>query len=235
MIKALTWDVFGTVVDWSGTIVRAGMAAVPGTTEKFWLEFAETWASKYNDLVWRSREGEGWTRLGPYMESAFYDVAYEKMLDLTYVLDRKPDLPTTWNRLDPWEDATAGFAKLHGHVDQVALTNADDDMLKEIARHTKLPWTSLVGSNRAKAFKPDHKIYRSALDALGLQPSEVMMVAAHTFDIDEASKLGFRTALIARKGEGGSDPADLKHKPDIIADDINAFAEELLSHDLPDR
>lgn len=170
-----------------------------------------------------------WAPLDGLLQDGFYVVAREHETDL--LSDRYEVLDSAWSRLQPWPDAVSGFEKLRRKFTLAALTNANIEMLESLSK--TLPWDVLLSAELVHKYKPDPEIYQMALDNLALPASEVCMVASHTFDLNAAHKLGFKTALIQREGEPGSDPKGLNHTA-IIANSIEKLAEFLFILDCHD-
>lgn len=224
-IKALTFDVFGTVVDPKGSLVAECVRLLPDV-QLDWGKFAEDWIDQYGQRVGAL---DHWRPLDSLLVDGFYAVAATRP-----ELDDMPgpaamELSTAWTRLKPWPDAVAGFAAMSGSVKMYAMTNANRRMLARLARHTGLPWSGLLSGEDAKAYKPDDAVYRTAITTLNLQPGEICMVAAHCFDLNAAKRHGYKTALIAREGERGSNVIELDHVADWVAPDIHAFSRAFLA------
>jgi 2-haloacid dehalogenase len=218
-VDALAFDVFGTVVDWRGSIIAEGQRLFGDTTD--WPAFADAWSHAYGKFV---TSANNWTNLDKALERACRELAPK------YGIPDPGELATVWNRLRAWPDAITGFARLHPHYTLAALTNANIVMLYQLADSTGLPWDRLLSAEVARAYKPDPAIYQMAIEELGLHPNRVMMVAAHTFDLNAAHKAGMRTALITRAGEPGSNPSGLDHEADVIAPDLEAFSQAMVVH-----
>jgi 2-haloacid dehalogenase len=223
-IDALTFDVFGTVADWKGTIVAEGKRIARGRLPGMnWEAFAETWAIAYGKTVARMVE---WVNLDVLLATAYDRIAPGFGLEVL-APGEGAELSRVWSRLRPWPDAVTGFARLHRRSCLAALTNANVAMLDDLARATGLPWDRLFSAESVRCYKPAADVYLMALDRLGLPAGRVMMVASHTYDVNAAHRLGMRTALIRRESEWGSDVKDLDHEPEIIANDLEDFARTL--------
>ena len=201
-VKALVFDVFGTVVDWRGSIIREGQAL--GRRKKLkvdWPAFADAWRAGYRPAMARVRSGElPWTKID--------------------------DL----HRLKPWPDARAGLAKLKRKHVIATLSNGNVALLTNMAKHAKLPWDCILSAEVVRHYKPDPETYLGAADLLGVKPAELMMVAAHKDDLHAARACGLKTAFVPRPKEYG--PAvkpDVSRDPafDIHARDFNDLARQL--------
>lgn len=220
---ALTFDVFGTLVDWRGGITYEGTALYPDLD---WNAVAERWMQEYGRSVSKLTE---WVHLELILKNAFHKFAHEFGIDLEFV----GEFPSVWERLRAWPDALAGFAKLRNKVSLVALSNANVSMMSSLEITSGLRFDHVCVGEQTKAYKPAPAVYQNAVKRLKLEPSSIMMVAAHTFDLNAAKKQGFRTALITRKGEPGSDPSGLDHYADLIAPNVSVLADFILSMPAP--
>lgn len=222
IVEALAFDVFGTVADWRGTIAAEGQRIAGDAVD--WNAFAVKWSKAYGESLAAMTD---WTNLDVMLAASFYRLAAPTGLLQSLPLASLHELATTWSRLKPWPDAATGFDLLKGRYTLAAFTNANHAMLESLAKSTGLPWSCLLSAETDKEYKPDSGIYLMALRELCLPPEKIMLVASHTFDLNAARSLGFKTALIARPSEPGSDPKGLDHEADIVASDLIEFAEIL--------
>jgi 2-haloacid dehalogenase len=220
-VKALTFDVFGTVVDWRGSIVRD--CTKFGTERGInldWATFADTWRGAYRPSMDRVRRGElPWTNL---------DTLHRMVLDellvkfgISGLSEADIDhLNRVWHRLDPWPDAVEGLTRLRKRFVLATLSNGNVALLTNMAKYGGLPWDCILSAELAKHYKPDPETYKTAADLLGLRPEQVMMVAAHKDDLRAAQRVGLKAAFVTRPYERGPD-----HTPDLTPDpgfDVNA-------------
>jgi len=230
-VKALVFDVFGTVVDWRGSIIREGQAL--GRRKKLkvdWPAFADAWRAGYRPAMARVRSGElPWTKI---------DDLHRLILDdllLRFPLGRLAGedidhLNRVWHRLKPWPDARAGLARLKRRHVIATLSNGNVALLTNMAKHAKLPWDCILSAEVVRHYKPDPETYLGAADLLGVKPAELMMVAAHKDDLHAARACGLKTAFVPRPKEYG--PAvkpDVSRDPafDLHARDFNDLARQL--------
>ena len=201
-VKALVYDVFGTVVDWRKGVARdAERILKPLGYNLDWIAFADAWRSLYQPTMEEIRSGRA-----PFVK---LDILHRRMLDQIRPkfglekLDSKvaDDLNLAWHRLDVWPDVPAGFARLHNKFILAPCSNGNIALMVDIKRRNNLPWDTILGSEIARDFKPKAQVYLMSAAALNLQPSEVMMVAAHSDDLHQAALNGLRTAHVARPQE----------------------------------
>ena len=231
-VKALTFDVFGTVVDWRGAIIRdGGRLGEKRGLKVDWAAFADAWRAGYGPAMDRVRIGElPWTRI---------DELHRMILD--EILDRfgisglqeseKRALNLVWHRLDPWPDAVGGLLRLKSKYLIATLSNGNMSLLANMAKYGGLPWDCILSAELAHHYKPDPEAYLCAVDLLGCQPDEVVMVAAHKGDLRAASGVGMKTAYVMRPLEHGPEKGpDLAADSDFdyIARDFHELADQLL-------
>ena len=231
-IKALAFDVFGTVVDYRSTISREGLAlnAVKGLSVD-WAHFADAWRGRYRPNMDRVMRGElPWTNL-----DGLHRMALDELLAEFGVADQlserdKDDLNRVWHRLEPWPDSVAGLARLKRQYTLATLSNGNVALLVDMAKHSGLPWDVIFSAELTRAYKPDPATYQMAPRLLGLEPGEVMLVAAHQSDLRAAQAQGLRAAFVPRPLEFGPEhPADPTPDPafDLVASDFLDLADQL--------
>ncbi|MDH3376646.1 MAG: haloacid dehalogenase type II [Gammaproteobacteria bacterium] len=230
-IKALTFDVFGTVVDWRGSIVVEGahMNRERGWNVD-WAAFADAWRALYQPSMSEVRDGKRpWVRLDDLHRESLETLIPQYGLEDLDTAERE-QLNCVWHRLQPWPDAVAGLMRLKRKFVLATLSNGNIALLVNMAKHAKLPWDAILGAEVARHYKRQPEAYLITAELLGLQPDQCLMVAAHNDDLVTAAGLGFRTAFVARPTEyGPAQTTDLRaeHEFDIIADDFNALATTL--------
>ena len=229
-VKALFFDVFGTLVDWRTGIAREARDFLsPRGIELDWLAFADAWRGEYQPAMEEVRTGR--------IPFARFDVIHRKMLDriaakfgLGNVGDADRDeLTLTWHKLDAWPDVNRGLARLHEKYLLAPVSNGNISLMVDLARRNGFPWDAILGAEIAGDYKPKPRVYLAAAEALALQPGECMMVAAHSFDLAAAADCGLRTGHVARPNEKG--PGKGESAPtvpvDAAADSLEHLAQEL--------
>jgi 2-haloacid dehalogenase len=203
-VKALCFDIFGTVVDWRTSITREGQLlqqrlALPAQD---WAAFADDWRAGYQPAMHEVRTGAlPWTDIDGLHRRILDRVLAQRGLVLTEA--DAADFNRVWHRLMPWPDTVAGLYKLKQRFTITSLSNGNVALLINMARHAGLPWDTVLSAELFQHYKPDPEVYLGAARLLGLAPQEVMMVAAHPSDLRAAAACGLRTGYVARPLERG--------------------------------
>ena len=230
-LKALAFDVFGTVVDWRGSVIREGEALgrEKGLEGVDWPAFADAWRGRYAPSMDRVRNGEiPWKNL-----DALHRASLEELLDefgiegLTE--EEKDHLNKAWHRLAPWPDSVEGLTRLKKTYTITTLSNGNVALLNDMAKGAGLPWDLILSAEIVRHYKPDGETYLMVPDLLGLRPEQTMLVAAHPSDLRAAREHGLRTAYVVRPDEWGPDwqPEPPDPSFDINAGDFLELAEKL--------
>jgi len=231
-VQALTFDVFGTVVDWRSSIIREGEAL--GRRKGFagvdWAAFADGWRAMYQPAMSRVRKGEvPWTKLDDlHRQSLDRLLAEFRVTGLTE--DEVDDLNRAWHRLDPWPDSVAGLMRLRRKYVLATLSNGNVALIVNMARRAGLPWDAVLGAEVARHYKPEPEAYLTTASMLGLRPEQCLMVAAHNGDLAAAGAVGLRTAFVVRPTEHGpTQTTDLRaERPwDVVASSFEDLADKL--------
>lgn len=230
-VEALTFDVFGTLVDWrSGVIAQATrLGAVRGVGAD-WGRLADEWRGLYAPYMGRVRMGElPWTNFDRLHRMSLDEVLQEMGVKGFDAADRD-ELTHAWERLPAWPGAAEGLERLQRRYVVSTLSNGNRTQQEALIRFARLPIQRIQSAEDFRHYKPDPEVYQGAAKALGLTPDRVMMVAAHKGDLRAAQAAGLRTAFIERPLEKGpSGGADVLPDPDsdIQAADYNDLATQL--------
>jgi 2-haloacid dehalogenase len=233
-VKALFFDVFGTLVDWRTSIAREAEAILkPQGYALDWLAFADAWRGEYQGGMDEVRSG----RIPFCKLDVLHRRNLERILPRFHLDDGKLsedvlcDLNLAWHRLDAWPDVARGLHRLKRRYRLAPVSNGNISLMVDLARRNDLPWDAILGSEIAGDYKPKPRVYLAAAEAFDLEPNECMMVAAHTNDLMAAAALSLRTGHIARPNERGpgrgeaapSEPVDVAVKSmDELADQLAA-------------
>ena len=224
--KVLAFDIFGTVVDWHGSIVREVQALYPHVDAN---AFALAWRAGYQPAMARVRSGElGWTRI-----DELHRLILEGLLPqfgLTHLNEaERVHLNRVWHRLDAWPDSVAGLTRLKQRFTICSLSNGNLGLLTNMAKRAGLPWDCVLSAEVFRAYKPDPATYLGVAQVFDLEPHQVMLCAAHHDDLDAARVCGLHTAYIERPMEfGASQIKDVSPQDhDLHARDLTALADLL--------
>ena len=230
-VRALTFDVFGTVVDWRGSIIREGqlLAARKGYNVD-WARFADSWRSGYGPAMNKVRSGElPWTKIDDLhrmiLDGLVDEYSLSGMSEAELV-----HFNEAWHRLSPWPDTVSGLNKLKSKYVITTLSNGNVSLLTHMAKNGGLPWDAILSAELSGHYKPDPEAYLKAADLLSLKPEQVMMVAAHPGDLRAAARTGLKTAYVIRpleRGPGRPVNRNPDGEFDYTAEDFNDLARQL--------
>jgi 2-haloacid dehalogenase len=230
-VKALTFDVFGTVVDWRSSVIREGEELAKRKGLKVdWAKFADAWRGGYGPSMNRVRGGElPWMKIDD-LHRLILDGLLEQFNIVGLSEAEKDHFNRAWHRLTPWPDAVPGLTSLKKKFIITTLSNGNVALLTNMAKNAGLPWDAILSAELARRYKPDKEVYLTAADLLGLRPEQVMMVAAHKGDLHAAKSVGFKAAFVPRPLESGPNvKRDLTPDPsfEVVAKDFVDLAEQL--------
>jgi 2-haloacid dehalogenase len=230
-LRALVFDVFGTVVDWRGSLIREGEALAErlDIAHVDWAAFADAWRAGYQPAMARVRRGElPWTAI---------DVLHRGILDglldrhqIALPEDEAQAFNLAWHRLEPWPDSRCGLLSLKSRWPVVTLSNGNVSLLVDMARHAGLPWDAIFSAELFGHYKPDPEVYLGAARLLAAEPAQLLMVAAHPGDLRAAARCGLRTAYVRRPLEHGASGAMEASTPgefDVEVDSLTELARAL--------
>lgn len=231
-VRALLFDVFGSVVDWRGSIARdlAHWGKAKGIDQD-WEALARAWRNHYQPKMQEVRSGQRPFTLLDDLHREALEILLPQfgMADLSEA--DKVYVNLVWHRLDAWPDSIAGLTRLKAKFTIAPLSNGNVALLNNMAKHAGLPWDLSLSTEWFKAYKPQPATYLGAIKVLGLQPHEVMMCAAHNDDLEAARACGLKTAFWPRPTEYGADQVkdfSAEQQWDVIASDIRDLADQLL-------
>ena len=217
-VRALTFDIFGTTVDWrAGVSAEARRLGALHGVDADWGRLADAWRGLYMPSMDRVRRGDlPWTNFD-HLHRLSLDQVLHEMGAGGFDLAASEQLTLAWERLPAWPDAAPGLERLARRFTVSTLSNGNQSQQAALIRFTGLPFQRLLSAEDFRHYKPDPEVYLGAASALGLQPGQVMMVAAHKSDLRAAQAAGLKAAFVERpleKGPGGG--SDLL--PDPLAD-----------------
>lgn len=229
-VKALFFDVFGTLVDWRRSVAReAQRILAPLGHQADWLAFADAWRGEYQPGMEEVRSGQ--------LPFCKLDVLHRRNLQRfapRFGLPNLSDdvlheLTLCWHRLDAWPDAPVALSRLKRKFLIAPVSNGNISLMVDLARRNVFSWDAILGAEVAGDYKPKPGVYLTACAAFDLAPAQCMMVAAHSSDLAAAAACGLRTGHIARPDEHG--PGTGEHAPtmrvDFAARDLAELADKL--------
>jgi 2-haloacid dehalogenase len=229
--KALIFDTFGTVVNWRGSILAEGAHwAESGGLKVDWGHFADRWRSGYGSSLEKVRRGElPWTKIDDLHRALLEELLVEfKIAGLDEATKNHWNL--VWHRLQPWSDSVAGLTRLKQRFTIAPLSNGNFSLLTDMGKHAGLPWDAILSAELFRHYKPDPETYLGAAQLLGYRPDQVMMVAAHTYDLKAARSFGLQTGFLFRPDEYGPSGNADRAQPgdfDVVANSITDLALKL--------
>jgi 2-haloacid dehalogenase len=229
-VKALFFDVFGTLVDWRRSIAREARETLePLGIVVDWLAFADAWRAQYQPAMDEVRSGS--------IPFSKLDVLHRRNLDVVLAASglghvdeaTRVRLNRGWHRLDAWPDVEPGLARLRRRYRLAPCSNGNISLMVDLARRNGFPWDAILGAEIARDYKPKAVVYLSAAAAFDCAPEEAMMVAAHASDLAAAAAAGLRTAFIARPDEHGPGGGEIRSSVpvDLSAASLPELADQL--------
>ena len=234
-IKALTFDVGGTVFDWRGAIQKeVTRLAAEQEADVDVTQFATDWRRWMFATLARVRSGELSWRNADQIHRSVLDDVLEKHSALNLSKSERDELNEVWHRLSAWTDAADAIERLRGRYTTVVLTVLSYSIVVDCSKYNRIDWDGILSCEFLGHYKTDPEAYLTALELLRVGPLEAMMVAAHARDLQGAKSAGLHTAYVHREGEsdvfpGSSDLDSVSSEFDIIAVDFLDLAGKLLA------
>ena len=227
-LRALIFDVFGTLVDWRSGVAREARAALGKSIDG--EAFADAWRAEYQPTMELVRSGS--------IPFSKLDVLHRRNLDRVLKAFGHDGLPEAaranlnlaWHRLDAWPDVGAALARLRQRYRIAPCSNGNISLMADLARRNGWHWDAILGAELARDYKPKLEVYRAACDAFDCAAHEVLMVAAHSSDLEAAARAGLRTAFIARPDEQGPGRGEMRASVavEFSAAELGALADRLI-------
>lgn len=216
-VRAMFFDVFGTLVDWRTGVAREAERALrPLGYNLDWMAFADAWRGEYQPGMEEVRSG----RI-PFSKLVVLHRSNLERFMPRFGMRNLPDevlrdLTLAWHRLDAWPDVPAALKRLRKKFLLAPVSNGNISLMVDLARRNDFPWDAILGAEVAGDYKPMPRVYLAACEALDLAPAECMMVAAHSSDLAAAATCGLRTGHVARPDEHG--PGTGETRPTVPVD-----------------
>lgn len=228
-VRALAFDVGGSVFDWQ-TAVRRDVRAL---AEKHGAdiddhEFAHTWRRRMFEMVAEVRHGDReWCNADDLHRAALDElVPLFKGFDLSP--SEKDDLTMTWHALHVWPDFPEALVRLRERYKVVVLSVLSYSILVDSSKHAGISWDGLLSCEFLGSYKPSAKAYQRCASLIRCAPNEVMMVATHPPDLAAAARAGMRTGHVMPKAEEAGSTGDTSAF-DVLARDYTDFADQMCS------
>jgi len=208
-IRGLLFDVFGTLVDWRGSLIRLAREILsPQGIALSWEAFADAWRAEYQPALEEIRSGR--------RRFVLLDELHRRNLEKVVkgfglsALDERTleELNLAWHRLDAWPDVGEGLTRLRTRFRIAPCSNGNISLVEDLSRHNRWTWDAILGAEIAGDYKPKASVYMKSAAALGCTPEETLMVAAHPMDLQAAAAVGMKTAVLARPLEHGTGKAE---------------------------
>jgi 2-haloacid dehalogenase len=236
MMRALLFDVFGTLVDWRRGVAREAAPFLLrfGREASEAGAFADAWRRRYGPAMEAVRSGRrDFTKLDVLHRENLDAVLGEFGIDPAAVPAGVLDaLNFCWHRLDPWPDVVPGLLRLKAGFIIAPLSNGNVSLMIDLSKRAGLPWDAILGAEVVRAYKPMPDAYLRTAALLDMRPSDICLVAAHESDLAAARACGLRTCFMPRPEEHGpagvtAGNSGLAGDWDLVASDCEVLATRL--------
>ncbi|KAK9481133.1 HAD-like domain-containing protein [Lipomyces japonicus] len=226
-VQGLLFDVFGTVLDWRSSIEDYLAKKAPVNfkiSSHLWKQIAEDWRTEYYKFAEHNSSDENvkdeFITLDKYQKVLIRQLVEKYNISDIWSDEELDDIANVWHHLRPWNDSVQGIKLLKSKYIVASLSNGNVRIMVDVAKHAGLLWDIIFGADIFKTYKPSSKVYLGASEYLDIRPANLVMVAAHIYDLDAAKALGFQTAYIPRPGEDNG--------LTVTADQVDYFATSLI-------
>jgi 2-haloacid dehalogenase len=229
--RALAFDVFGTVVDWRGSVIRELTAfGESHGLQQDWAQFADDWRAGYPAAMDRVRNGDlPWMKIDALHRMILDDLLERAGISMVPEADLD-ELNRAWHRLDPWPDTVEGLTQLRRSAIITTLSNGNVSLLTNMAKRAGLPWDCVISAELFRHYKPDAEAYLGCAELLDIAPGQLALVAAHPSDLRAARDAGLMTVYVARpleRGPGRRPPRVEDGEFDLVADGFGDLARQV--------
>ena len=233
-IKAVLFDVFGTVVDWRGTMVNQlnQLFQQKGIIQVNCEEFIEIWVNAYSENMKEISEGKKTFATVDALNKIALLQTLQNFALLNEFTDEEQDLICMiWHQLEPWPDSVSGINKIKTQLIIGTLSNGNIRLLEDLSKNAQIEWDVILSGESFHCYKPNPLVYQNAAKQLKLEPSEILLVASHKYDLEAAQQCGYKTAYIFRPlefktVEEGQIP--VKNEFNFVTEGIDVLAEQLM-------
>lgn len=232
-IKAVLFDVFGTVVDWRGSMVKefSELFDQKEITNINCEEFVEKWVNTYAENMRKISEGtSAFALVDELNRIALNNILREYHLFDVLTCDEREHMWLIWHWLTPWPDSVSGINALKKQFKVGTLSNGNIRLLEDLSNNAKLEWDVILSGELFHCYKPNPMVYQMAAKELGIEPSEILLVASHKYDLEAARQCGYKTAYIFRPLECQTieeEQIPKEYEFDFVIESLNDLAEKL--------
>ena len=228
-MRVLLFDVFGTLVDWRSSMIElAATAAGRAGPRADWAGIIDDWRRAYQPALDQVRQGAAWRDLDSLQRETLSRVLAERRVSLPATA--RESLVRGWRQLRAWPDSREGLDRLRRTYVTATLSNGHVALLADLLKFADLRVDAVLSAQLAASYKPDPRVYLTALDLLDCRPQDAGMVAAHPSDLRAAAAVGLRPIFVRRPLEWGpgAPPADPPALDGLLeADGLNHLADAL--------
>lgn len=230
-VKAVLFDVFGTVVDWYGTM----LSEIENLSQNKGVEldagaFVNAWRAAYRQGLADIRDGKAKKISNRMVYRAALDTLIEQHNIDGVTAEEKDYLSRIDQRFQPWPDSVLGLTRLKSKFIVGTLSNGTLVALTNMAKNTGLSWDVIFSADLLGTYKPAPETYLGAIKLLDFEPEHVMLAAAHNYDLKAAATHGMKTGFVCRPlehGPHGKNEINAEGNWDIVSDSIEELAEKL--------
>ncbi|KGP62712.1 hypothetical protein EP47_13480 [Legionella norrlandica] len=232
-IKFVLFDIFGTVVDWRGTMVKEFgiLFDQKGIRNVDCEELVEIWVNAYSENMKNISEGKNsFATVDELNERALNKTLQEFHIYNKFTEMERKQMWMIWHRLRPWPDSVFGINKIREQFKVGTLSNGNTRLLEDLSKHANIEWDAILSGELFRCYKPDPLVYQCAAIQLKLNPSEILLVASHKYDLEAAQQCGYKTAYIFRPLEFKmvkKEQISCNNGFDFVAEGIDDLAEKL--------
>lgn len=232
-IKAVLFDIFGTVVDWRETLVKEldRLFNQKGISNINSEEFVEIWVSAYSENMKQISSGQqSFALLDELNHLALNKTLQQYTIFDPFTDEEREQMWMLWHQLKPWQDSVSGISKIKKHAEVGTLSNGNIALLQNLSKNAGFDWDHILSGESFRCYKPNPSVYLNAAKKLKLQPSEILLVASHKYDLEAARQCGYQTAYIFRPLEFRTIEEEQRPKDnefDFMTDTLDDLAEQL--------
>lgn len=200
-IKAVMFDVLGTVFDWRTKMVKETdllfkLKRIANINPE---EFVESWVKEYSKRSkYISNGNMTFVTVDENISISLSTTLQNYTISKQFTEKEIEQLGLIWHRLDPWSDSVLGINEIKKQFKTGTFSNGNFSLLEDLSNRAKIKWDVMLSCERYRCYKPNQLVYQYAAKDLHLDPSEILLVASHKYDLEAAKKSGYKTAYVFR-------------------------------------